>query len=230
MRKRILHVVTNVGLYQGYDKPTGLWLSELTNAYDIFEAAGYAQDIVSPQGGRSPLEPRSLKVPYLDLSAWRRLRQPAFMRKLDDTLKAADVDASRYAAIFFTGGHGVMWDYPNDVNLQRLAREIHESGGVVAAVCHGFCGLLNVKLTNGDYLIQDRKITGYSWNEEILAGVSYFLPYNVEAVAKSRRADYRKGLLPFVPKVVADGRLITGQNPFATKATARKVLQTLACN
>lgn len=227
MSKRILHVVTNVGSYQGHAKPTGLWLSELTHAWDVFEAAGFSQDIVSPLGGVSPLEPRALKFPYLDLSARKRWREPAFMRRLGETMKASEVDGAGYDAIFFTGGHGVMWDYPNDPELQRLTCEVYEGGGVVAAVCHGFCGLLNVKLGNDDLLIKGRRLTGYSWNEELLAGVSYFLPYNVEAEVKVRQARYEKGLLPFVPKVVVDGRLVTGQNPFSTKATAVKVLQAL---
>jgi hypothetical protein len=63
MPKRILNVVTNVSHYEDPSKPTGLWLSELTHAYHVFAKAGYEQTIVSPKGGVSPLEPRSLKFP-----------------------------------------------------------------------------------------------------------------------------------------------------------------------
>lgn len=77
MAKRILHVVTNVSHYADPDEPTGLWLSELTHAYDLFEAEGYEQRIVSPKGGVSPLEPRALKWPLLDASgkAWQKTRR-----------------------------------------------------------------------------------------------------------------------------------------------------------
>lgn len=87
--KRILHVVTNVAHYDDPTHPThptGLWLSELTHAWDIFAAEGHEQHLVSPQGGRSPLEPRALKWPLLDASArpggtirpaWRSWSKPS---------------------------------------------------------------------------------------------------------------------------------------------------------
>lgn len=68
MSKRILHVVSNVSHFGDPTYPTGLWLSDLTHAYDVFEAKGYQQRIISPKGGVSPLEPRSLKWPLLDAS------------------------------------------------------------------------------------------------------------------------------------------------------------------
>ena len=84
MTKRILHVVTNVDRYLGTDHPTGLWLSELTHAWDVFAAAGYEQALVSPEGGKVPLEPRSLKWPALDGSARRWLNDPAKMKLLEN--------------------------------------------------------------------------------------------------------------------------------------------------
>lgn len=69
MSKRVLHVVSDVAHYADPSEPTGLWLSELTHAWDVFAAKGYEQRIVSPKGGASPLEPRALKWPLLDASA-----------------------------------------------------------------------------------------------------------------------------------------------------------------
>lgn len=228
--KRILHIVTNVSHYANSKTPTGLWLSELTHAYDVFEKKGFIQDIASPQGGIAPLEPRALKIPYMDLSTYRRYKQKHFMQKLQSTLKISDVDASQYDAIFFTGGHGVMWDYPDDPALQQLTRDIYEQGGVVGAVCHGYCGLLNVKLSNGNLLIDKKKITGYTWVEEILAGVMLKVPYNIEKLTKKHGAKFKKALLPFRPYVVEDSRVITGQNPFSTKKTAQRMCKALAKN
>lgn len=68
MSKRILHVVTNVSQYEGIHQPTGLWLGELTHAYDEFEKQNYIQDIVSPLGGKSPIEPKSLGLFVADQS------------------------------------------------------------------------------------------------------------------------------------------------------------------
>jgi len=223
MAKRILHVVSNVSHYADPSQPTGLWLSELTHAYDVFAARGIEQRIVSPKGGASPLEPRALKWPLLDASAKAWLADDARMALLRSTLRPDEVDPGDFDAIYFTGGHAVMWDFPDSEGLQMLTRAIWEQGGIVSAVCHGYCGLLNTRLSNGSLLVADRTVTGFSWNEEVLAGVASKMPYDAEAEMKRRGARYRKALIPFAPFVEADGRLVTGQNPFSAKATAEKV-------
>ncbi|MFT3875335.1 MAG: type 1 glutamine amidotransferase domain-containing protein [Propioniciclava sp.] len=224
MSQRVLLVVTNVGHYDaGPSHPTGLWLSELTHAYDLFAARGFEQTIVSPAGGACPLEPRSLTFPNYDRSARAWHADPARMALLDHTASPDQIDSAEYDAIYFTGGHAVMFDFPGSDGLQRITREIFEAGGMVGAVCHGYCGLLDTKLSDGSYLVAGRRITGFSWREEVLAGVAKLVPYNVEARMKKRGAHYSKALLPFVSNVVVDGRLVTGQNPGSAKATAAKV-------
>lgn len=195
----------------------------MTHAYDIFEAKGYEQRVVSPKGGKSPLEPRALKWPLLDASAKAWLNDAARMALLSQTARPDDIDASQFDAIYFTGGHAVMWDFPDDAGLQRLARTIWERNGIVASVCHGYCGLLNVKLTDGTLLVAGKRVTGFAWAEEVMAGVAGKVPYNAEAEMKRRGARYEKALLPFLPHAIADGRLITGQNPLSAKATARTI-------
>ena len=227
MTRRILHVVTNVAHYDDPSHPTGLWLSELTHAWDVFEARGFQQRIVSPKGGASPLEPRALKWPLLDASAKAWLNDPGKMALLSDTASPDAVDAADFDAIYFTGGHAVMWDFPESSGLQRITREIWERDGIVSAVCHGYCGLLNTRLSDGRLLVDGRKVTGFSWREEILAGVSREMPYNAEAEIRQRGARYEKAWVPFVPNVVVDGRLVTGQNPASAKATAQRVTQLL---
>lgn len=227
MSKRILHVVSNVAHYADPADPTGLWLSELTHAYDLFAGKGYAQRIVSPKGGVTPLEPRSLKWPNRDASARAWLADDAHRALLASTAKPEDIDPADFDAIYFTGGHAVMWDFPDDAGLQRLTRAIYERGGIVASVCHGYCGLLNTRLSDGSLLVAGRRLTGFSWREEILAGVAKKMPYNAEEQMKRRGARYEKALLPFVPKVVVDGRLVTGQNPQSAKATALRVAELL---
>lgn len=223
MAKRIMHVVTNVAHYADPNEPTGLWLGELTHAWQVFAAVGYEQRLVSPKGGKSPLEPRSLKWPLLDGTGKSWLNDPASMALLDHTARPQDLVAADFDAIYFTGGHAVMWDFPDDPGLQRLTREIYEQGGVVASVCHGYCGLLNTRLSDGSLLVKGRRLTGYAWVEELLAGVAGKVPYNAEALMRERGARYEKALLPFTSKVVVDGRLVTGQNPQSAKATARQV-------
>ncbi|WP_280171638.1 type 1 glutamine amidotransferase domain-containing protein [Agrobacterium pusense] len=227
MSKRILHVVSNVSHYSDPLRPTGLWLSELTHAWDVFAARGHDQHIVSPKGGVSPLEPRALKWPLLDASAKAWLSDPGRMALLASTMRPDDVEPARYDAIYFTGGHAVMWDFPDDGGLQRITRAIWEREGIVSAVCHGYCALLNTRLSDGRLLVENRKVTGFSWTEEVLAGVAKEMPYNAEAEMKRRGAAYKKAFLPFVSHVVLDGRLVTGQNPFSAKATAEKVVMLL---
>lgn len=223
MSKRILLVITNVAHYADPSQPTGLWLSELSHAYDIFAASGFEQQIVSPQGGQSPLEPRSLKWPHCDASAKAWLADKTRMKLLSTTAKPSEIDAASFDAIYYAGGHGVMWDFPDNAELQSITREIYESGGVVSSVCHGYCGLLNVKLSDGSLLVSERRLTGYAWMEEILAGVAKKVPYNCEAEMKQRGAKYEKSLIPFKSFVVVDDRLVTGQNPSSAKATAKQV-------
>lgn len=224
MTKRILMVVTNVDHYQADPShPTGLWLSELTHAYDVFADRGFEQTLVSPAGGEVPLEPRSLKFPSYDRSARSWHDDPARMALLDDTAAADDIDSTGYDAIYFTGGHAVMFDFPGSTGLQRLTRDVFERGGVVGAVCHGYCGLLDTRLSDGSYLVADRQLTGFSWREEVLAGVDKLVPYNVEELIRERGAHYSKALLPFVSNAVVDGNLVTGQNPGSAKETATKV-------
>lgn len=223
MTTRILHVVTNVGHYADPSDPTGLWLSELTHAYHVFAARGYEQRIVSPKGGVSPLEPRSLRWPNIDATAKAWLADGAREALLSETARPDEIAPADFDAIYFTGGHAVMWDFPDNAGLQQITRAIYERGGIVSAVCHGYCGLLNTKLSDGTLLVAGRRVTGFSWREEVLAGVARKMPYNAEKEMKRRGALYEKGLLPFTSKVVVDGRLVTGQNPQSARATAEQV-------
>ncbi|WP_410210189.1 type 1 glutamine amidotransferase domain-containing protein [Aquirhabdus sp.] len=227
MTKRILHVVSNVSHYADPSERTGLWLSELTHAYDVFAKKGYEQHLVSPKGGLSPLEPRSLKWPNIDATAKVWLADATRMALLSNTARPDEINSADFDAIYFTGGHAVMWDFPESEGLQRITREIYERGGIVASVCHGYCGLLNTKLSDGTLLVSGRKLTGFAWVEEILAGVAKKIPYNAEQEMKQRGALYEKALLPFTSYVVTDDRLVTGQNPQSAKATAERIAELL---
>jgi putative intracellular protease/amidase len=227
MPKRIPLVVSNVAHFVDPAHPTGLWLSELTHAYDVFAASGHRLTLVSPKGGVTPLEPRSLKWPFLDASARPWLTDPTRQHLLASTVRSDALDPAEFDAVYFTGGHAVMWDFPDDAGLQRIARVIFERNGVVSSVCHGYCALLNTRLSDGGLLVAGRRLTGFAWGEEILAGVASSVPYNAEAEMKRRGALYEKGVLPFTSKVVVDGRLVTGQNPQSARATAERVVALL---
>ncbi len=91
---------------------------------------------------------------------------------LANTFKPSDIHWQDYDVIYYTGGHGVMWDFLDNPELQEITKNIYEKGGIVSSVCHGYCGLLHVRLSNGKRLIEGKKLTGFAWSEEVLAGVA----------------------------------------------------------
>lgn len=231
--KRILIIVTNVPEYEKVGYRTGLWLSELTHFWDVAEEAGYTMDIASPSGGSIPLDPESLIISEVahsigvkgDIS--KRYEDRAFMNLLRNTRKISEVDAAGYDAIYMTGGHGVMFDFPKSTALAELTAKFYESGKIVSAVCHGPAGLLEVKLSNGDHLIKGKDITGFSWNEEVIAKRDHAVPFSLEEELQKRGGKYGKALVPFTSHVVEDGRLITGQNPGSAAAVGKAVVAKL---
>lgn len=224
---KVLVVMTNHAEYPSKEEHTGLWLTELTHFYQAFKEAGILMDFVSPQGGSVPLDERSLGWIYIDDEAKALLKDPEFKQRLENTHAPDDVDPSNYQAIYYTGGHGVMWDYRNNHALKSLAETIYNNGGVVSSVCHGTAGLLNLTTDDGRPLIEGRKITGFSNMEESLSGVKNQLPFLLEDEIQQQGAEYEKSLIPFTSHVVVDGRIITGQNPGSSKDVAKEVLHLL---
>jgi putative intracellular protease/amidase len=227
---KILVIVTNAGEFEKVGFRTGLWLGELTHFWEVAEEAGYRMDIASPSGGRIPIDPESLLMTELgdalglkgDLA--KRYEDKAFMNLLDNTLKISDVDAAAYDAIYMTGGHGVMFDFPQSQLLASLTAKFYESGKIVSAVCHGPCGLLEVNLSNGEPLVKGKDVTGFSWTEEVVAKRDHAVPFSLEEELKKRGGKYSKSLVPFKSHVVEDGLLITGQNPGSAHAVGQAVV------
>jgi putative intracellular protease/amidase len=230
---RILIVVTNVGEYQKVGYRTGLWLSELTHFWDVAEKAGYRMDIASPSGGYVPIDPESLMlqevghVVGMDGTVHKHYEDRDFMNRLGATMKVADADPAAYDAIYMTGGHGVCFDFPRSEALANLTAKFYESGKIVSAVCHGPAGLLEVKLSGGEYLINGKDLTGFSWAEEELVKREKAVPYSLEEELKKRGAKYSKASIPFKSYVVEDGLLITGQNPASAEAVGEALVKRL---
>jgi len=223
--KRILIVLTNTTRYGEAPEPTGLWLGEATEFALIMQKAGYQVDYVSPKGGFVPLDPRSMK--YVDEEIMAFYETTDFQqRALTHSLKPSKVDPTEYAAIYYAGGHGVMWDFPDNSELQAIATSIYDQGGYVTSVCHGIAGLLNIKMATGDYLIAGRQITGFTKAEEVLAGKKSVVPFFNQDAAEQRGATFLKRRA-YREYAVQDGQLITGQNPFSAKAVARVLVQNL---
>ena len=162
----------------------------------------------------------------IETAVQKRYQDRAFMDQLRDTRKTSEVDPSDYDAIYLTGGHGVMFDF-TDEGLAKKVAEFFEAGKIVSAVCHGPGGLLNVRLSTGEYLLKGRKVTGFSWREEELAKRAEAVPFNLEEEMKKRGAEYEKAMLPYTAHVVEDGRLVTGQNPKSARGVGEAVVKQL---
>lgn len=231
--QRILVVVTNVDQFEKVGFRTGLWLGELVHFWDVLEEAGYQLEIASPAGGKVPIDPESVMKSELGAAVgWKdavgkRYEDRKFMDLLEETAEISSRDPAQYDAIYLTGGHGVMFDFPTSRGLADLIARFHGAGKVVSAVCHGPSGLLEAKLGSGEYLIRDRGVTGFSWKEEGLANREQAVPFNLEEELQRRGAKYEKSTLPFVAHVVEDGLLITGQNPASAKGVGEAVLRKL---
>jgi putative intracellular protease/amidase len=222
---KVLIVCTNHDTYPSKSGKTGLWLSELTHFYDAMIKRRVIIDIVSPLGGKIPIDERSLDLKdELNLQYWE---DRIFKEKITLSLSPDQVHAEDYRLIYFAGGHGAMWDFASNTALEKITRTIYENNGIVSAVCHGVCGLLHVKLTDGSLLIRDKYLTGFSNMEETLQTFVSEVPFYLEDKLKEQGAHYTKSMIPFMEFIELDERLITGQNPNSAGKVASKALEEL---
>lgn len=229
MSKQVLVVLTNTAKYPNLKRATGLWLGEAVHFADVLQKAGYHVDYVSPTGGYVPIDPHSLSMAQ-DID-WQWYDDKAFMNRLGTSLAPGQVRARDYQAIYYAGGHGVIWDFPDNHDLQEIARQIFENGGVVSSVCHGAVGLLNIKLSDNSLLVKGREVTGFSNIEEQLVELDKVVPYLTETELSARGGLYCKAEEPWQAFAIADqkeGRLITGQNPASGAEVGRLVVAALA--
>lgn len=222
---KVLMVVTSHDKMGDTGEATGFWLAELTHPYFALVDAGFQVDIVSIKGGKAPIDPRSLEQP--DELDKRFLNSKPLMASLENSKPLAEADPTQYAAIVFSGGHGTMWDFPDNPQVKSYSAKIYENGGVVAAVCHGPAALLNIKLSDGSYLIDGKQVTGFSNLEEDLIELSSVMPFMLQDELIERGASFSKAK-PWHEKVVADQRVVTGQNPQSAKKLGKTVAELLS--
>lgn len=187
---------------------TGFYLGELTHPLAELEAAGIPFELASIQGGEPPVDGLDLA----DAVNARYWNDSAFREALRHTQRLGDVDASKYSAIFFAGGHGAMWDFPTSPDVPRVTRGVYEAGGVVGAVCHGPAALVNVTLGNGGYLVAGKNLSAFTDDEERAVGLAQTVPFLL-ATALVQRGAHHHPAPDWTAQVVVDGRLVTGQNP-----------------
>src|SRR5262245_44432165 len=222
MTDRVLFVLTSHDRLGDTGRRTGFYVPEAAHPWRVFTEAGYHVDLVSVQGGRPPMDGFDAKDPVQQAF----LSDPAISDQLAATRRPDQVDAAGYRAIFYVGGHGAMWDLPPDRALAALARDIYQAGGAVAAVCHGPAGLVDVTLDSGQYLVDGRDVAAFSNDEERAVGLTDVVPFLLADRLVERGARYTSAE-NFQPHVVADGRLVTGQNPASATGVAEAVVRVL---
>lgn len=222
--KKVLIVLTNHAQLGNTGKPTGFYLAEAAHPYAVFMQAGYQVDFVSPTGELAPIDPKSHDMS--DPLNQQFMTNASVMAKVNDTLSPAEVKPNEYQAIFFAGGHGVMWDLPNNQPLMQLTAAMYERGAIVGAVCHGPAALVNVKLSDGQYLVAGKSVAAFTNEEEEAVELTQVMPFLLESKLIERGANHTEAE-NFQPHVVVSDHLVTGQNPASATGVAEKIVELL---
>ncbi|MBQ3452411.1 MAG: type 1 glutamine amidotransferase domain-containing protein [Selenomonadaceae bacterium] len=223
--KKILCVVTSNNVKGATGIPTGFWLSELTHPLEKFSAAGFDFELASIKGGKPPIDKDSLD--FTDPINKKFWDDENFQAKLANTIKLDDANAADFDAIFFAGGHGVMWDFADSAAIQKITREIYERGGIVSAVCHGPAALVNVKLSDGKFLVDGKNLTAFTNGEEADVQATDIVPFLLETALKNHGANHIAAA-NWSNHVEIDGRLVTGQNPASAGGVGEAVVKLLS--
>ncbi len=219
----ILFVVTSHGRLGDLGKPTGFYVPEVTHPHRALVNRDFAVEFASPRGGKPPMDPGSIQSnddvsrKFLATETWREA--------LDNSMRPDQIDPGRYRAIFFAGGHGTMWDFPEDEGLRSIATTIYTRGGVVAAVCHGPAALINIRIGD-EFLVAGKTVTCFTNEEETAVALADVVPFLLEDRLKERGATIIPAA-PFQPQVVTSERLVTGQNPASAEGVGLAIARLL---
>ena len=233
-RKRVLIVAANPMISPMTGYPLGFWAAELTHPMFELMEAGMEAEIASIEGGKIemdiPSDPRDESgYSWEDLISMGFVHTPRLMALLETTKKLSDVQHNAYDAILVAGGQAPMFQFRENAVLQKLLAAFYEAEKPTAVLCHGTSALIDVKLSDGTYLIEGKTMTGFSKAEDDYAdqvmGVTNF-SWRIETAAKERGANFIQGGL-FKAFAVRDGRLITGQQQYSSIATVRLLVEAL---
>ena len=218
--KHVLFVLTNAAEIGPKHRATGYFFPEVAHPFEVFDEAGIAVEYASPLGGNPPYDGFDANDPsQLAFKNSDAIRRMAHSRKL------SEVDVLDYDAIFFPGGLGPMVDIATDPDVKRAIARAWDAGKIVAAVCHGPAAFLGVKLSDGTPLLRGRTLTAFS-NAEEEGYAKDDVPFRLEDALRAEGATHESADV-WQPKVVVDGKLMTGQNPASGGPLAREIVATL---
>jgi len=219
--KKVLIIVSNANAIGPNKRRTGTFLPEVAHPYAEFNKAGYQIDFASLSGDTPYLDALDLagdadNLAFLTGKGWADMQKAA---------KLQGVEVSGYDAIFIPGGLAPMVDMPEDPLLKKVIKETYECNAVVGAVCHGPVSLLNVTLTDGSYIVNGKNIASFT-NEEEDNYAKADVPFELETALTNQGAIFHAAE-PWSANSIADGNLVTGQNPASARGVAEKMIAIL---
>ncbi|MBS1516466.1 MAG: type 1 glutamine amidotransferase domain-containing protein [Bacteroidetes bacterium] len=231
---KILIVAANPSVSKITGWPVGFWAAELTHPYWEFSNAGFEIDIVSPEGGKlefdgysDPEHESGYSADDLISLGWKHSQK--HMTLLENTKKLSDIDPDKYDALFLVGGQSPMFTFKDNKKLDEFVVNFYLTGKPTALVCHATCVLLDAKLPDGKYLVENKKWTGFANSEEKYADDFTGMriqPFWIEDEAKKIRTEFT--VKPaFTPFALQDGNLITGQQQNSGAEAAKLVIAQL---
>ena len=226
-KKKVLIVVTSTGEVKNTGDKIGLWIEEFATPYYLLKDRGIDVTVASPKGGKSPIDPRSALPDYSTDAVKRFFGDTAAQNVLNHTIALNEIHAKDYDAVFYSGGHGPMWDLPDNRYSISLIESLYNSEKLIAFVCHGPVALKNVKTKDGSLLIKGKKVAGYANTEENAGKTTGFVPFLLQNMLTAEGANYVKGP-DWHPFAVTDGQLITGQNPASAGLVTEKLMTALS--
>jgi putative intracellular protease/amidase len=220
---KVLLVVSSEGRDGGKLRP-GFEMDEYAQAYLVFRANGLTVEVASPAGGAVEADRFNAEDDHIQAM----MSDPDAQSLLRATRRTQDVKVGEHQAIFVIGGKGAMFDLPRDVALPQIMGQHYDRGGVLAAVCHGPAVFASVQRADGKPLVTGRRVTGFTNEEEATFGKKWVkeFPFLIETKLRDQGAMWEEAAL-MMPKLVVDGHLITGQNPFSTVQAADAVVKAL---
>jgi putative intracellular protease/amidase/catechol 2,3-dioxygenase-like lactoylglutathione lyase family enzyme len=220
---KIVMVLTSHDQLGNTGRKTGFWLEEFAAPYFVFRDAGVQLTLASPKGGQPPIDPKS-DLPENQTPAMARFKKDeAAQKALAHTVKLADVKAEDFDAVFYSGGHGPMWDLAESPDSIALLESFYNSGKPIALVCHSPGVLRHVKY-KGESLVKGKHVTGFTNGEEEDVQLTKVVPFLVEDELLRLGAVFEK-VANWQPFSIADGRLVTGQNPASSTSAAQALLK-----
>jgi putative intracellular protease/amidase len=219
---RVLFILTSHDDLGGV-RGTGFYVNEAAHPWKVLTEAGYEVDLASVKGGVPPQDGRDTD----DAGQNEFLNDPRIAAQLANTSTVADYNPADYDAVLYVGGHGTVFDFPGNKALAEFSAKVYENGGVVAAVCHGPAGLLDIKLSDGTPLVAGKNVASFTNEEEAAVGLTDVVPVLLESALIELGAIHHPAP-NFTENVVVDGRLVTGQNPASAISLAEAIVKALA--